>query len=439
MKLKDNSKVFVCAPWGVVTGGPTLAHQLCSCLLAHGVEAYMVYYGGNQGKDEDPVAKAYKKYLLPYVKELDDNPDDVLVIPETCPAIYNEERQIRQIMWWMSVDNYMIRVNNFVTNIMKQNLLSEVPLRGIMGFLDKKNNEKDNLAHWVQSQYAWDFLVVNGVPEQKIAFVSDYLEPVYINQIQADLATSREDIVLYNPKKGAAFTQLLMEQAPDIQWVPIQNMSPSEVRDLMKKSKVYIDFGNHPGKDRIPREAAACGCCIITGQKGAAGNDVDVAIPARYKFANKEENIPAIIATIRRLLAEYQQYIGEYELYRNKIQAEPADFIVDVEKAFDLPVLQPTLGVVWWGDITMGKEVKKIFQPAPYRHYYICDKQMSELELWRQDEGGEYLNEQECLFLYNEKRVNKFVVDSRNQLAIAYLQQYGVKTEDILVADIDFH
>lgn len=29
----------------------------------------------------------------------------------------------------------------------------------------------------------------------------------------------------------------------------------------MRKAKVYIDFGFHPGKDRIPREAVMCGAC----------------------------------------------------------------------------------------------------------------------------------------------------------------------------------
>ena len=30
-------------------------------------------------------------------------------------------------------------------------------------------------------------------------------------------------------------------------------MTTEEMRSCMSKSKVYIDFGNHPGKDRIPR------------------------------------------------------------------------------------------------------------------------------------------------------------------------------------------
>ena len=51
----------------------------------------------------------------------------------------------------------------------------------------------------------------------------------------------------------------------------------------MMESKVYIDFGNHLGKDRIPREVAS-GCCIITGKTGADKYKEDVYIGEKFKF-----------------------------------------------------------------------------------------------------------------------------------------------------------
>lgn len=52
----------------------------------------------------------------------------------------------------------------------------------------------------------------------------------------------------------------------------------------MDESMIYIDFGEHPGKDRIPREAAMRDLIVITGRDGAAVNDVDVSIPKKYKI-----------------------------------------------------------------------------------------------------------------------------------------------------------
>ena len=46
----------------------------------------------------------------------------------------------------------------------------------------------------------------------------------------------------------------------------------------------YIDFGPHPGMDRLPREAALAGCIVITNREGAAAHDEDVPLPPEYKF-----------------------------------------------------------------------------------------------------------------------------------------------------------
>ncbi|MCX7738527.1 MAG: hypothetical protein N2Z80_03840 [Hydrogenothermaceae bacterium] len=66
--------------------------------------------------------------------------------------------------------------------------------------------------------------------------------------------------------------------------------------DILKKAKVYIDFGNHTGKDRIPREAAMLECCVITGRRGIAKYREDVPIPENYKIEDKVENIPLILS-----------------------------------------------------------------------------------------------------------------------------------------------
>ena len=80
---------------------------------------------------------------------------------------------------------------------------------------------------------------------------------------------NKRNNILYNPAKGLSdlmlFKQKLQQITTDYTFIPIQNMSHTQIRNIMLQSKIYIDFGNHPGKDRIPREAAMCGCCIITG------------------------------------------------------------------------------------------------------------------------------------------------------------------------------
>ena len=83
-------------------------------------------------------------------------------------------------------------------------------------------------------------------------------------------------------------------------------MSPIEVQELFKKSKVYIDFGYHPGKDRIPREAAVNDCCIITNREGSAKNNIDIPIFDKYKFSEPIKDQTKIFELISDIFANYK-------------------------------------------------------------------------------------------------------------------------------------
>ena len=48
----------------------------------------------------------------------------------------------------------------------------------------------------------------------------------------------------------------------------------------------YIDFGPHPGMDRLPREAALAGCVVITNCEGAANFQEDLPLPSEFKFGS---------------------------------------------------------------------------------------------------------------------------------------------------------
>ena len=80
----------------------------------------------------------------------------------------------------------------------------------------------------------------------------------------------QEWILLYNPKKGLDKVLPIIEQTPWLKWIPLINLTEEDMIAYMHLAKVYVDFGNHPGKDRIPREAAICGCCVITNREGSA-------------------------------------------------------------------------------------------------------------------------------------------------------------------------
>jgi hypothetical protein len=159
----------------------------------------------------------------------------------------------------------------------------------------------------------------------------DYTSPCHVSA--PPYAGARENRVLY-PARGQWFTGHLRKWAPDLDWQEISGFTPAQVQELFRTSKLYVDFGKHPGKDRMPREAAIQGCCIITGRRGAAGNPFDVPIPRAYKFTDSRLKIPQVVRAIRDILTGYDDRISEFSLYRRTIEAERQEFTVQAARAF---------------------------------------------------------------------------------------------------------
>lgn len=330
LTCSKKNKIYVICPANVKTGGTELLHQLVNTLNSLELIAYMVYIGKNKKiKIETP--KEFEKYIVNYItlEEIEDKTDNIVVLPEFYVNLSVKIKNCKVIVWWLSVDNYLLHYNlKTVFNKRSWKGIAEYFIhrnwRFEIGTISKK--VKYNLA---QSFYAIDFLKTYKF--KNIEYLSDYINEEYFN---ISLERERENIVLYNPKKGFEFTEKIIKKSKDIKWLPLINMSNQEVKDTLLKGKVYVDFGNHPGKDRFPREAAICGCCIITGKRGAANFYEDIPIPEKYKFSDDEDNIDDILYIIHNCLVNYEKCIGEYESYRNMIKNEPQKFVNDVCRIF---------------------------------------------------------------------------------------------------------
>ena len=99
---------------------------------------------------------------------------------------------------------------------------------------------------------------------------------------------------------------------------------------VMQISKIYVDFGHHPGKDRIPREAAANGCCVITNKKGSAAYNQDVPIPDGYKFDDLIASLDEIDVLLYEICDNFADHMKDFDSYREMIKSEKAKFDKDV-------------------------------------------------------------------------------------------------------------
>ncbi len=107
IKIYENSKIYVLCPAYTKTGGTELLHQLVCELQKKNIEAYIVY-NGIKDNNKNYTPKDFEVYKTKYVKEKEiiDDEQNILIIPEIQIKKVNDYKKIRKAIWWLSVDNY---------------------------------------------------------------------------------------------------------------------------------------------------------------------------------------------------------------------------------------------------------------------------------------------------------------------------------------------
>jgi len=307
-------KLYVLCPQGLVTGGAEALHQLVHHARKLNHEAYICYYDRSE-----QVTEAYRNYNVTVARVPLDASDATVVVAETHPDGLATIDKARRAVWWLSVDNYFAA----------REPEASPPYDETSSFLAGLCHPSKRITHLAQSEYAQQFLLRRGV---RARMLTDYLSAPFLARATEAQQQAKKDVVLYNPKKGLAFTERLMEASKGVlEWVPIQGLSADGVAELLAESKLYVDFGEHPGRDRIPREAAISGCCVITGTRGAAGNDVDIPIPQRFVLA---EGMPDVVQRFIDLsmdtMRRFDEVSGEFASYRETITNQETLFATEV-------------------------------------------------------------------------------------------------------------
>ncbi|MBA4175457.1 MAG: hypothetical protein C0505_02675 [Leptothrix sp. (in: Bacteria)] len=261
-----------------------------AALRAAGLDVAMVYIP--QRRDNDTPDK-FRHYGVPVEMKLSDAEDVVVIVGETATDWVWRVNRAQVLIWWLSVDFHFKRPEKW-TKRAKLWLRERLPRNRPYAF-----QPHPRVRHAWQSEYARQFLLRQGVTDPLP--LTDYIAPALTVPENELPAVPRRNVCLYNPRKGWAFTQQLIAacEGSGIEFVPLQGYSEAQLRELFGSSKLYIDFGEHPGRDRIPREAAASGCIVITGRRGSAANAVDVPLPEACKV---DETAPGVLGLLRERL-----------------------------------------------------------------------------------------------------------------------------------------
>lgn len=324
-------KVYVCCPGNAMTAGPEAIHQLVADLNRLGQPAVVVYFPFDQSFS---TVAAYQKYCAPVSKYVDED-GSLIIFPEIVTTFAFKVRHAKVSIWWMSVNNFTCQRYGYVwrdkLRYFKYFLKGLRPLTGVKAL--------QNYMHFAQSYYAIDFLKKNGIDGQLLSDpIPVYTSKEYVASVGAKYALAKRDnIILYNPYKGASITKRLMQRYPHWVFKPLQGYNREQLADIFLSSKIYIDFGHHPGKDRLPREAAIHGCCVITGKNGSAGNSLDVNIPDGCKFSERDPNFEERVGLlVEDIFNNFNQHFVNFAPYRATISSEQKEFDLQIKGIFNL-------------------------------------------------------------------------------------------------------
>ncbi|MDC8773252.1 hypothetical protein [Roseateles albus] len=293
-------QIIILIPHGVQTGGPEALHQLSDSLLRQGHDARVWYVlpsdlpeldgllrnnglgeGIALGIQPRPNTVAdYAKYRTRLADQIVMGPDTCVVLAETYVHWLRYFHTCKPMVWWLSVDNAF----EFLS-VQKVNLNS---LRS------------ERVLHGYQSGYAHQ--VIQALGFKRTVPLSDYTpgtaEPLPMPK--TGIALNANHKVLYDVGSIAAQLEARCQTKVHL----IRAMSRAQVYEALNSSKLFIDLGTFPGKDRLAREALLRNCCVFALDVGAAR---DYKLPEECYF--KPDQVDPVLAGAQQLMQQYELYL----------------------------------------------------------------------------------------------------------------------------------
>jgi len=305
-----------------VTGGVESLHQLANLLTCLKIENRIVYVSEGFGfsiDNDDFIVKApdksipeYDVYRCKMAESCKASEIKQIIFPEVFTTAAKQLcHHMPTAIWWLSVDNAF------------------TPDSPLLQEQTRKEFFQLPIQHYYQSRYAANFLQQHGVRD--IYEIPDYLDYERFKKIDLKKKTT----ILYNPRKGKERALALAAQMPHIKFIPLTNMTSSKVQETMRKSRLYMDFGHHPGKDRMPREAANQGCVVMCRTAGAAQFFEDVPLPQHLMFNDFDLLQGNLAQRVQSILTDgFEDAWKSMDKYRNLLDSEPKLMLQKVQTVF---------------------------------------------------------------------------------------------------------
>ncbi len=140
--------------------------------------------------------------------------------------------------------------------------------------------------------------------------------------------------IVYNPVKGADLAKSFIHLYPMHHYVPLKNMDEQGVINALDAAKIYIDFGNFPGKDRIPREALSRDCVIFIHNAGCATDFDSFPIDDYFRFSETDIINGTLHDKIIYTFNNYEEMHCKQAYAKDSINKESEKFQQQVKNLF---------------------------------------------------------------------------------------------------------
>lgn len=342
MKVYRNTQIYILCFANSQTGGPEALHQMRYYLDKCGYRAKMAYINA---EGNDPLAwtpKRYHKYLHTgkdkensyssiTIEQIEDSERNIVLGFESFSRTLAQFKKAQVAIWWLSVrfydgDSFL---PDYLWTFKLRGQISGM-IRNVIAGIKKRRDAYPfkTVPNFVGSKYAYLYLKKRGL---EATYMVEPISLEFLTEGMYDRVEGREDIILYNPAKRSKIMQQLLERGK-FNYVPMKGYTPEQLVELMRRSKLYLDFGNFPGPERMPKETVWNGCNILVGKRNAASNDFDVAIPDKYKITNYSPKY--VERKIQDMLEHFKEQHKDFDAFRKKIDGLEAGFIRSIQENF---------------------------------------------------------------------------------------------------------
>ncbi len=340
---QTDKTIIICCPGNALTGGVNSLHNLCRALTTSGFNAYMYYINADETKLKNHQITSYQ---VNRTYHLNDSSDTLVVVPETMVTLALQLQKAQKVVYWLALNYFFKKPTwRFPFNLkLIRKLIScrsyDGYSSGIIETTKRRLNEfsKSHLDMWngdvihiTNSHFAANYcrkkgsthtyVLHNPIREEFCSYQPDF--------------KNREKLILFGPKTPKYIIWRMRKHLPKFSIVRIRKTPFEQVVELMSKAVIFAEFGNSPGRDRMPREAVMSGCIIFMNTRGAAAFKDDFNIPREYTIPDSPGNTKYILQQITNRALNYQDYIGDFDEFRNQLREEKKNFIGNTKEIFN--------------------------------------------------------------------------------------------------------